>query len=42
MPACTPQMAQLTPEQRTQVIAAMASMPCEDMADFGAQQAPPR
>jgi nicotinate-nucleotide--dimethylbenzimidazole phosphoribosyltransferase len=37
MPACGPQLPQLTAEQRAQVIATLASMPCEDMARFGAQ-----
>ena len=39
MPVCEPQVPQLTPEQRAQVIAMMSSMACEDMAQFGAQGA---
>lgn len=39
MPACEPQVPQLTAEQRAQVIAMMSSMACEDMAQFGAQGA---
>jgi hypothetical protein len=38
MPACTPQVPQLTPEQRAQVIAAMSGMACEDLSRFGQQQ----
>jgi hypothetical protein len=38
MPACTPEVPQLTPEQRAQVIAAMSGMACEDLSRFGAQQ----
>jgi len=37
MPACGPQLPQLTPEQAAQVIGMVGSMPCEDMARFGAQ-----
>ena len=38
MPACAPQIPQLTPEQRTQVIAMMGSMACEELTQFGRPQ----
>jgi hypothetical protein len=38
MPACAPQMPQLTPEQQTQVIAMMGSMACEELTQFGRPQ----
>ena len=38
LPACRRQMAQLTAEQGTQMSAVIATMPCEDLPDFGAQE----
>lgn len=37
MPVCTPQMPQLTAEQQAQVIPTIASLPCDELAQFGAQ-----
>jgi hypothetical protein len=37
MPVCTPQMPQLTAEQQAQVIPTITSLPCDELAQFGAQ-----
>ena len=37
MPVCTPQLPQLTAEQQAQVIPTIASLPCDELTQFGAQ-----
>ena len=37
MPVCTPQMPPLTAEQQAQVLPTIASLPCDELAQLGAQ-----